>query len=139
MRALQIAFVIILINMSLSIVASANIFGNTSLDNSKITYEPGLIPDASSENIRNETLGSSSQTGLVAWLSQTVGGFTAAMGYVGYLINSLTFNWVWNLIPPFLSNNIVIVTTVTMLNVVLGLLIGVAVIEFILKRYGILN
>lgn len=140
MRALQLAFIIIIINMSINIVASADIFGHMDME-SKITYDADLVPeDAKAERVVNETAGSSQEkSGLVAWLATTLGGFAAAVNYVVILISSLSFNWVWLLVPSFMQGNVVIQTTITMLNIVAGLLIGVAIMEFILKRYGILD
>lgn len=130
MRAIQVAFMIIIINISLSFVSHAQIFG----EENRISYEGEYIPqDMEVEIIQQEV------EGLSGFLIKAVGGIYKAVDYFGIMISSLSFNWVYLLVPAVMASNSLLIFIVFSMNLILGLLIAVAVIEFVMKRFGVLG
>jgi len=131
MKAIQIALGIITFNIALAILSSASIFG---IDN-RLPYEAEIIPsELAIDTVKTEA------TGLTGFLTDLSGGIKKSMDFFGIIIGSLSFNWINTILSATpLSGNILLSSIIFYLNVILGSLIAVAIMEFVLKRFGILS
>jgi len=124
MRAIQIALLFILINLSASIVVKSDLFS------SGLYYESELL-----KNIESKSQTSISEISITNVIEQLSTQWTG----LNLLLSALSFNWIYGLVPHFISSNTLFQYIVSSLNIVLWLLIIVAVIELISKRWGILK
>lgn len=124
MRAIQIALLFILINLSASIVVKSDLFGGG------LYYESELLKNIESKS--QTSISEISITNVIEQLSTQWEG-------LNLLLSALSFNWIYGLVPYFISSNTLFQYIISSLNIVLWLLIIVAVIELISKRWGILR
>ena len=121
MRAIQMALFILVFNIAMSFVVEANIFGSAN-----IYFENTISGKDYSSELQNISITNEQETNIKSY-------YTAKD-----ILSILSFNWIRGLFPQSLRTSF-LDYIITSLNTILSLLIGVALIELIRGRWGILG
>jgi len=121
---MQVAVFFILLNVSMSFIATAGIFNTNN-----IYYEDQM---QSPSNIENISVANSQESEINAW------------NFIFTIQDYLTLSWIKSIAPSFMKSGInedptSFETIIDGINTFLYILYLVAVIEFVMRRFGVLE